>query len=205
LFLAVDETGENWRLDRWSLPFGQAPAASQAISRPERPRLAANGQLDRVAFWDDDEDGAAGLYAFAAEEGRFEAVWQAAIRPVAALLNHEWSWLVLESGLHGWRRDGSQAHYPGSLRDRLIFSSQGHLLAYGGLASEADMAPNETMMRFRLLDLADERVIGRLERPVDSSSLARFTVSDDLVLHAVRAGDEGELLVASIGGFGERI
>lgn len=203
LFLAVNETGEDWRLDRWSLPFGDGPLATLAVSRPERPRLVTNGQLDRVMYWDDDEDGRAGLYALAAEEGRFEMLWRDAARPVMALMNDDWSWLVVESGLRGWRRDGSEARYPGSLRERLIFASQSQLLVYGGVVSDELMAPNETMMRFRLLDLESGRESGRLERPVDSASLARFMVSEGLVVHAVQAEFEGELVVTALGALEE--
>jgi hypothetical protein len=200
--LLLAEVEGDWRLERWSLPFSDAPEASRTIARPKRPRLVANGALDRLAYWDDRKRGRARLYAFVPEDG-FDLLWKKKIRPVEARLSRYWSWFVLESGLRGWGRDGRRARFPGSLRDRLIFTSQGHLLVYGGVVSDAPLAPNETLMRFRLLDLENEREIGRLDRPVESSSAVRFMVSEDLALYAVRAGHEGDLLVASLGAFGD--
>jgi hypothetical protein len=203
LFLAQGETAEDWRLDFWRLPFGDGPEASQALAVPQRPRLVANGTLDRLAYWDDGDEGQARLFALKPGEGRFQELWALAARPVAAQLNHDWTWLVVESGLAGWERDGRRAGFSGSLRDRLIFTSQGHLLAYGGVLSDRPLAPNETMMRFRLLDPEKEREIGQLERPVEASSMAQFMVSEDLTLYDVRAGEEGALAVTSLGAFGD--
>lgn len=203
LFLAEDEAAEDWRLERWSVPFDEAPRASRAIARPKRPRLAANGALDRLAYWDDRRKGRARLLAFNPGEGQFDVLWRKKARPVAACLNGDWAWLVLESGLRGWLRDGRRARFPGSLRDRLVFTSQGHLLAYGGVVAEAQLAPNETMIRFRLLDLENEREIGRLDRPVESSSLTHFMVSEELTLYAVQIGEEADLMATSLGAFGD--
>ncbi len=200
LLLAENEAAE-WRLARWALPFEEAPRAFRAVARPKRPHLAANGTLDRLAYWDDRKKGRVKLLVFNPSEGRFDALWKKKARPVAACLNGDWAWLVLENGLRGWRRDGRRARFPGSLRDRLIFTGQGHLLAYGGVVGDEPLAPNETLIRFRLLDPENEREIGRLERPVDSSSLARFMVAEDLTLYAVRAGEEGDLVVTSLGAF----
>jgi hypothetical protein len=125
------------------------------------------------------------------QEHAFASQW------IHAALYEEWVWVVQEKGMVGWRPCQAPVRLPGTVGDRLVFSSAGdHLLAYRVLRVVNATSAN---MLFRLFDLDSLQEIRQTTHLVANDSEAQFALSPGLSLLELRVTREGQLQIEELG------
>lgn len=193
------------RLEIWPLPLGGQPLLTHALPLFDMVNVIANPAFTTLAVHTFDvlgSDAFSAIYRYDAHSLTLSEQWsevgsQATHVPSLLAVSDTWVWAVKVAGLQGWHKDDAPVTLPGTLRDRILLSSNGaHLLVYRGV-EVLDMTTIKYV--FRLIDCASLQELKQVHHVVEQASAAHFVLNEDLTISELRVTQEGQLQKKDLG------